>query len=118
MKKRIISFLLAFIMLVGMLPVSVFAASAEVPVSGGRVDITDTAVGSYTLQYLDVYLQSTYAAVNIVSATQDGTTINVVLSEDTDPTAALQAGFGGSGQGTLSHSNNKCTLSNGTGSMA
>ena len=117
MKKRIFALLLAFIMLVGMLPVSVFAASAEVPVSGGRVDITDTAVGSYTLQYLDVYLQSTYAAVNIVSATQDGTTINVVLSEDTDPTAALQAGFGGSGQGTLSHSNNKCTLSGGSGSM-
>ena len=118
MKKRIISFLLAFIMLVGMLPVSVFAVAADIPVNGGRVDITDTPVGSYTLQYLDVYLQNTYEAVNIVSATQDGTTINVVLSEDTDPAAALQAGFGGSGQGMLNHSNNKCTLSNGTGSMA
>ena len=105
-------------MLVGMLPVSVFAVAADIPVNGGRVDITDTPVGSYTLQYLEVYLQNTYEAVNIVSATQDGTTINVVLSEDTDPAAALQAGFGGSGQGMLSHSKNKCTLSNGTGSMA
>ena len=118
MKKRILSILLAFVMLVGMLPVSVVAAVADLPVSGGRVDITDTAVGSYTLQYLEIYHQNTYEAVSIVSATQDGNTINVVLSEDTDPAAALQAGFGGSGQGALNHSGNKCTLSNGTGSMA
>ena len=118
MKKRIFALLLAFVMLVGMLPVSVVAAVADLPVSGGRVDITDTAVGSYTLQYLEIYHQNTYEAVSIVSATQDGNTINVVLSEDTDPAAALQAGFGGSGQGALNHSGNKCTLSNGTGSMA
>ena len=50
MKKRILSFLLAFVMLVGMLPMSVFAVAADVPVNGGRVDITDTTVGPYTLQ--------------------------------------------------------------------
>ena len=59
MKKRIFTLLLAFIMLVGMLPVSVFAVAADIPVNGGRVDITDTPVGSYTLQYLEVYLQNT-----------------------------------------------------------
>jgi hypothetical protein len=50
MKKRIVALLLALVILAGMLPVSVFAAAADVPVNGGRVDITDTAVGPYTLQ--------------------------------------------------------------------
>lgn len=117
MKKRLLSLTLAFVMVLGMLPVQAFAAAVELPVSGGRVDITDAAAGPYTLQYLDIYEQGSYAAVSIVSATQDGSTIDIVLAAETDPSAALQAGLSGGGQGSLSHSGNKCTLSGGTGTM-
>ena len=117
MKKRIISMLLVLILVLGMVPVTAFAAAVELPVSEGSVDVTDAAVGPYTITTLSVYLQGSYDPVSILSATQDGTTINIVLGEDTDPSAALQAGFGGSGQGQLQHSGNKCTLSNGKGTM-
>ncbi len=117
MKKRILALLLAMVMIFGMLPVTAFAAAVELPIDGGVVDITDAAAGPYTISTLSVYLQGSYEPVSILSATQDGTTINIILAEDTDPSAALQAGLGGSGQGTLQHSGNKCTLSNGTGTM-
>ena len=117
MKKRIISMLLVLVMVLGMVPVTAFAAAVELPVSEGTVDITDATVGPYTITTLSVYLQGSYDPVSILSATQDGTTINVVLGEDTDPSAALQAGFGGTGNAQLQHSGNKCTLSNGKGTM-
>ena len=119
MKKRIMSMLLALVMVLGMVPVSANAAEVNLPVSKGRVDISDAQVGPYTVTYLDVYLQGSYAPVSIESATQDGTTINIILSAGSDPSAALQVGFGGSGQSgaMLSHSGNTCTLSNGTGTI-
>ena len=116
MKKRIFSFLLVLVMVLGMVPVTAFAA-VDLPVSGGTVDVEDTTVGPYTVKTLDVYLQSSYAPVSIISATQDGNTINIVLAADTDPSAALQARFGGNGSGVLQHSGNKCSLSGGTGTM-
>ena len=115
--KRIIAMLLAIVMLVGNVPLRAFAAVADLPVSEGSVDITDATVGPYTVSSLSVYLQGSYAPVSILSATQDGTTVDIVLAADTDPAAALQAGFVGSGQGQLQHSGNKCTLSNGKGTM-
>ena len=117
MKKRIISMLLVLIMLLGVMPLRAFAAAVELPVSEGTVDITDATAGPYKLTALSVYLQSSYEPLSILSATQNGTTIDIVLGEDTDPSAALQAGLSGSGQGTLQHSGNKCTLSGGKGTM-
>ena len=118
MKKRIMALLLAVVMLLGMMPVTV-AAATSVPVNGNVVDIADNTLNLYTVQTVQIYLQSSFAAVDIVSATQDGTVIDVVLAADTALDAALQAGFAGSGaQGiSLNHGNNKCTLSNGTGKM-
>ena len=119
MKKRLMALLLAVVMLVGMVPVTVAAAAVDLPVSTGKVDVTDATIGPYTISMLEVYLQGSYAPVSILSATQDGLTIDVVLATDTDPNAALQAGFSSSTAGaTLGHSGNKCTLSNGTGSMS
>ena len=117
MKKRIISMLLVLVMVLGMVPVTAYAEAVELPVSGGTVDITDAQTGPYKVQTLEVYLQGSYEPVSILSATQDGTTINIVLAEGTDPSAALQAGLSGSGQGQLQHNGNKCTLSDGKGTM-
>ena len=94
--KRFLSIMLTLVMFLGLQPVGVMAT--DLPVNGGRIDITDKTVGPYTLQYLDVYKQTSFEAVSIVSAVQDGTVIDVVLAEGTDPSEALQAGFGGSGQ--------------------
>ena len=111
--KRFLSIMLALVIISGMIPIGVIAAQ-EVSVDGGRVDVIDRAAGPYTVQYLDVYEQTTFDAVSIDSATQDGTTINIVLSADNDTSAALQVGFGGIGSGlTLSHTGNKGTLSDG-----
>ncbi|WP_455677374.1 hypothetical protein, partial [Pseudoscardovia suis] len=117
MKKRIISMLLVLVMAFGMMPMQVFAAEVDLPINGNKVDIVDATAGPYTVQNLEIYKQTTYEAVSILSAIQDGSTINIVLAADTDPSAALQVGLTGSGQGMLLHSGNKCTLSGGTGTM-
>lgn len=109
--KKVLSLLLCMAMIFCVLPFSAFASTQ------GRIDIADKSVGPYTLQNLDVYLQGSFAPVSIISAEQNDTTINVVLSPDTDPSAKLQAGFSGSGQGMLQHSGNTCTLSDGKGQM-
>ncbi|MBQ8836104.1 MAG: S-layer homology domain-containing protein [Clostridia bacterium] len=113
--KKIVSLLLSMVMMLSMLPITIGAA--ELPINGNKLDIADQQVGPFTLQYLEVYLQESYLPVSIVSAEQNGTTIDIALSPDTDPSAMLQAGFGGTGMATLSHSNNKCTLSDGNGTM-
>lgn len=94
-----------------------FVVSAGLPINGNKIDIDDKAVGPYTLQNLEVYLQGSYEPVSIIAAEQNDTTIDIVLSPDTDMSAKLQAGFSGSGQGMLQHSGNTCTLSDGKGQM-
>ena len=112
--KKILSVLLALVMVISMMPMTI---AASLPVNGNNVDITDTQAGPYTLKHLEVYFQGTYEPVSIVSAEQDGTIIDIVLSDDTDPSAKLQAGLVGSGQGILQHMGNTCTLENGAGTM-
>ena len=103
------------VMLLCTLPI--ITNAAELPINGNKLDIIDQQVGPYTLKYLEVYLQGSYAPVSIISAEQSGTTIEIALSPDTDPSANLQAGFSGAGNATLSHGGNKCTLSDGNGTM-
>ena len=113
--KKILSLALVIVMVIGIfVPI---ASAEELPVNGGRVDVVDNTIGYYTIQYLDVYKQDTYEAVSIVSAVQTDTTINIVLSKDTDSSSKLQVGFGGVGDATLQHSQNKCTLTDGIGKM-
>ena len=54
MKRRILSLFLVIIMVLGMLPVQVFAAETELDVSGNKIDIIDAQAGPYTLQYLEI----------------------------------------------------------------
>ena len=116
MKKRIISMLLVLVMVLGMVPMQVFAAT-DLTVSGGTITLpAGMIVGPATLTKLDVYTQGDYTPVSITGATLDGNTINVVLADTTNPSAAIQAGFSSTG-GTVSHSGNKCTLAGGTGQM-
>ena len=80
MKKRIISFLLAFVMLVGMLPVSTFAAEEE------SVTIETGDVAEYPV---DAYLGK--IVLKGVSGTVSGSGQNweVELAEGTDPTQPI-----------------------------
>ena len=74
-------------MVISMMPMTI---AASLSVNGNNVDITDTQAGPYTLKHLEVYFQGTYEPVSIVSAEQDGTIIDIVLSDDTDPSAKPQ----------------------------
>lgn len=114
--KKNVSLLLSMVMILCLLPMTVGAA--ELPINGNKIDIADQTVGPYSLQYLEVYLQDSYEPVSIVSAEQNGTVIDIALSSDTDPSAKLQAGFSGTSGATLGHQNNKCTLSDGIGTMS
>ncbi len=118
MKKRLISLMLVIVMLCGMLPVTASAAS----VSGNVVDITDYNMmfgvqTAYTLKSFAVYEQGTLAEVPIVSATENGQTIDVVLAEGAP--SAIQVGFSGSSDKglILSHSNQQGTLTDGRGTI-
>ena len=123
MRKRILSLFLAFVMILTMLPTQVLAAETELTFNEGTINLAPgTAINGQgataILSTLSIYTQGDYTPVSIEKATQDGTTINVILSAETDPSAALQAGFTTSTSGiTLKHSNNTCTLINGVGSM-
>ena len=78
------------------------------------VDIIDQPLGSGNVTTLTIYLQSSFAKVNVDKATQDGNVINLVLAESTDLSAAIQLAVSGSGLGMpQSHSGNKVTLANG-----
>ncbi len=112
--KKILSVLLTLVMVIGMMPMTI---AASLPINGNKVDITDAQAGPYTLKQLEVYFQETNEPVSIVSAEQNGTKIDIVLSADIDPSAKLQAGLVGNGQGILQHMGNTCTLENGAGTM-
>lgn len=118
MKKRLLSFALAFVMVLGMLPAHAFAAEAELTWSGNTITLASgTTVGSATLTGLLIYKQgATSTFPEITGVTQDGTTLNVTLAEDTDPSYPLQAGFT-AGSYYVQNINNTCTLKNGQGTM-
>ena len=118
MKKRILSIALALVMVLGMLPVQVLAAS-DLSWSGGTINLAaGTKIGSYELKTLQIYNKnatSTYPT--IVAASQEGSTINITLAEGTDPSYPIQMGFAGDGA-VIMHSGNTCTLKNGKGSAS
>ena len=115
MKKRILAFLLAALMLLGMMPVRAFAAT-NLSWSGGTITLAaDTKIGSYPLTTLLIYKKGdTSTAPTITGVTQDGNTINITLAEGTDPAYPIQLGFSGNG-GYVQNSGNTCQLKNGQG---
>ena len=110
--RKLLSLLLAAMLLFGLLPVT--AAAADVPVSDNVIDVTDNQITVFKVTHLSI------SGAVVVSAAENGTTIDVVLAGDTDPSAKLTATFtGASNGGVLNHVNNSnvCTLSNGSGTM-
>lgn len=90
-------------------------AGTELTVSGGTITLASgTVVGSATLTKMEVYTQGDYAAASIVSAVQNGNSIDVILADTTNPAAALQIGLACTG-GVVNLSGNKCTLNAGQG---
>lgn len=88
-------------MVIGMIPVQISAAETEIPVNGNVVDIEDYSLSGFKLS------QMTINGATVQSATQDGTTINVVLVADTDPNASISAGFSGTGMLQLQNASGK-----------
>jgi len=113
--KKLLSVFLTIVMLIGILPYQISAAT-ELSWNDGTITLASgTAVGSYTLNTLSIYKQgasSTFPAITEV--TQDGNTINITLAEGTDYSYPLQMGFAGTG-GYVQHVGNTCTLKNGKG---
>lgn len=92
MKKRLLSLLLVFVMVLGMLPTVAFAAS-DLTVADNVLTLeSKQLVGS---PYGGVVVDKlTIAGAAVASATQDGTTINVILKGDTQPGTGITATFG------------------------
>lgn len=91
-------------------------AETELTWSGGTITLaTSTMVGDATLMTLQIYKQgATSSYPTITNATQDGTTINITLAEDTDPSYPIQLGFG-AGSAYVQNQNNTCRLKDGKG---
>ena len=116
--KKILSVFLTLIMVISMIPCQISAATTtDLAWSGGTITLaSDTKVGSLVLKTLSIYKQGAYTDYpEIVSVTQDGTTIDITLAEGTDPSYPLQMGFSPATGATISHSGNTCTLQNGEG---
>ena len=114
--RRLLALLLTLTMLLRMIPVTAFGAETELSWSGGTItQASGTTVGSATLTTLAIYKQGAHTTAPVITGvTQDGTTINITLAEDTDPSYPLQMGFGMNG-GYAANSGNTCTLVNGQG---
>ena len=108
MKKRVLSLLLAIAMIFGMLPVSAWAAETEVPVADNVIDITDKQIykrNSYHVTATNI----TVTGADVVSATEDGTTVNVLLDVATAQDAEVSVEFG--------YSANSCSMTDHKGSV-
>lgn len=95
MKKRIFSFLLAFIMLVGMLPVNAFAAEVsgtQIPVDNNVINISDNKFSSIS-SYHATLTALTIGGANVVDAYEDGKNIYVMLASDTPEDATVTTAF-------------------------
>lgn len=118
--KRILSVVLALIMIVGMMPLGVMAAS-ECPVADNVIDITDKEI----YKYISYYANTTdikISGANVVSATEDGTVVNIVLDSATAPDAEINVEFGiynsNSRMVTVSGQKGTVSLENGEAQLA
>ena len=117
MKKRILSFLLAFVMVLGMIPANLFgmhvSAAAldgnEIPVTDNVIDITDKQIYKLTSKYQVTATNITVSGADVVAAAENGTTVHVLLDGTTALDAAVSVEFGYSG--------NKCALTDHTGTV-
>lgn len=93
------------------------SAGTAVPVSNNVIDITDYTVGTWGSR-TNKATNITVVGGDVLSATEDGTTVNVLLDSSTDGSAELTVTFGTSCVlGTISQDINTCTLEAGSGTM-
>ena len=85
--------------------------------NGNVIDITDKTVYERS-SWKSVVNHITIEGATVVSASENGTTVDIVLDSDTDPSAALKATFAHTTKAlTWSQNNYNCTLSGGSGTM-
>ncbi|MBR5504942.1 MAG: hypothetical protein IKV73_01345, partial [Clostridia bacterium] len=89
--KKLISILLVIVMLASLM--SVVSGAAELAVSGNVIDIADKTVYSRSSYYAKA-VSIMIDGASIEKATQDDTTVNIVLDGTTDPSAEIFVEFG------------------------
>lgn len=124
MKKRVLSLLLALALVLSMVPANLFAvvtavAGNEIPVADNVIDITDKQIYKLTSSYQVTATKITVSGADVVSATEEGTTVHVLLDGTTAPDAEVSVEFGYSGNKcALTDHTGTVTLENGTGTLA
>lgn len=117
MKKRIISMLLAVVLLLGMLPFA-SAAEAEIPVTENVIDITDRSVYSISKYYVNA-TDITVDGAKVVEAYEDGTTVRIVLDAATPDDGQINVAFGTARNGCeIKGNTSSLTLSGGQGTLS
>ena len=90
-------------------------AETDLDVADNVINITDRSVYKFTSKYTTA-TTLTISGASVISASEDGTTINVVLSGDTDLSAEVTAQINYSGSGcTVSQTGNSLKLTDGSG---
>jgi len=88
----------------------------EIPVADNVVDITDKQIYKLTSTFQATVTNITVTGADVVSATEDGTTVNILLAATTAPDAEVSVEFGYSANKvTVSGHTGSVTLDNGTG---
>ena len=105
--KKLISILLVLVMLASLM--SVVSGAAELAVSGNVIDIADKTVYSRSSYYAKA-VSIMIDGASVEKATQDDTTVNIVLDGTTDPSAEIFVEFG--------TSLNRCIMTGHTASVS
>ena len=93
--------------------------AAEIPVADNVIDITDKEIYKRTSSIYINAVSITVSGADVVSATEDGTTVNVLLDAATDMDAAVSVTVGTSGKScSVSGHTGKVTLENGEGTLS
>ena len=116
--NKILSLLLVIVITIGMLPITICAAT-DCTVTDNIIDITDKAVyerrGLGSAKAVNIKITD----ADVISATEDNTTINIVLDGSTQPDATVNIEFGTVLDKNMNMSGQKCavTLSEGSASI-
>ena len=90
----------------------------EIPVVDNVIDITDKTVASWA-SYTNKTTNIKISGADVVSATEDGTTVNIVLAGTTATDATFAVNFGTSvGKGSMSQNISSCSLESGAATMS
>ena len=119
--KRMLSMILALVMVLGMLPVQALAvdvSGSEIPVADNVLDITDRTIGSISKYYGKV-VSLTIGGATVQEAYEDGTTIYAVLGSDTPADATVTTAFNSEvNKFTVEGTNGSITLVDGAGEIS